>query len=104
MISACTENKYNSSHATNQSLDTSLQVKKVNAAEYIIVLKENVNITDALNSLKIYDVQLIKDLKRNRYLVRLNNNPGIERLKKDIIGSEYIKFIQPNFSYQSQEY
>ena len=104
LMSACTENKNNSSHVTNRLLDTSLQIKKVNAAEYIqyIVLKKDVNITDALNSLKIYNIQLIKDLKRNRYLVELRNNPGIERLHKDIIGSEYIKFIQPNFSYKSQ--
>lgn len=101
-MSACTENKYNSSHVTNQSLDTSLKIKKVNAAEYIIVLKKDVKITDALNSLKIYDIQLIKDFKQNRYLIRLKSNPGIERLQKDIIGSEYIKFIQPNFSYKSQ--
>lgn len=101
-ISACTENNYNSSHVTNQSLDISVQIKKVKVAEYIIVLKEGINITTALSRLKIYDTHLVKDLKRGRYLISLKNNPGIEQLQKDITGSEYIKFIQPNFRYKSQ--
>lgn len=102
LISACTETKYNNSHIENQLLDTSLQIKKVNKAEYIIVLKKDVKITDALHSLKIYKPQLIQDFKRNRYLIRLKINPGIERLQKYISGSDNIKFIQPNFNYKSQ--
>ena len=102
LITACAENNYNSNHVKNQLSETSIQINKVNTANYIIVLKKDVKITDAIASLKKYDIQLIKDLKRNRYLVGLKSNPGIEQLQKDIIDSDYIKFIQPDYSYKSQ--
>ena len=70
--------------------------------EYILVLKENVSVADALNSLQKYDVQVIRDLKKDRYLIGLKNNPGIDRLQEDVESSEYIKHIQPNFIYKIQ--
>ena len=66
------------------------------------IVESGLSITDALNSLNTYDIWLIKDLKQDRYLVGLKKNPGIERLKNDFIGSEYIKHIQPNFTYTTQ--
>ena len=101
LFSGCKEVEHNSSYTENQRLNNPVKIKK-NISEYIIVLKEGSKITDALNSLNAYDIRLIKDLKQDRYLVELKKNPGIERLKNDIIGSEYIKHIQPNFIYTTQ--
>ena len=101
LFSGCKEVENNSRYTENQRLNNPVKINK-NSSEYIIVLKEGSKITDALNSLNAYDIRLIKDLKQDRYLVELKKNPGIERLKNDIIGSEYIKHIQPNFIYTTQ--
>lgn len=102
LLSACTQESHNSSHVSKQLKDTAIRVKKVDVVEYIIVLKKDVKVTDAVNSLKIYDVQVIKDLKRDRYLIGVKNDHGIDKLKKDIVDSEYIKHIQLNFIYSTQ--
>jgi len=101
LFSGCKEAKNNSNDIETQILNNPDKIKK-NISEYIIVLKEGSKITDALNSLNAYDIRLIKDLKQNRYLVELKKNPGIKHLKNDIIDSEYIKYIQPNFIYTTQ--
>ena len=101
LFSGCKEVQNNNNDTENQTLNNLVKIKK-NSSEYIIVLKEGSKITDALNSLNAYDIRLIKDLKQDRYLVELKKNPGIERLKNDIIDSEYIKHIQPNFIYMTQ--
>ena len=94
VISACTEPGYQSENTTdkNESILT----------EYIIVLKENVSISIAIGLLEKYEVQVIKDLKKNRYLIGLKNDPGLEQLKKEVEATEYIEQIQPNFSYTIQ--
>ena len=102
LISACTENKYDSRLNADKPLNASIEIKKEKIAEYIIVLNKGIKLTTALSSLKIYDARLIKDLKRGRYLISLNNDPDINKLKKDIINPEYIKHIQPNFIYKTQ--
>lgn len=102
LLSACTENNYNNNYVTNKPLDSSEQINKVKVIEYIVVLNKGVKFSDVVMSLKTYDIQLIKDIKRDRYVVGFKYDPGIEQLQKDIIGSKYIKHIQPNFSYKAQ--
>lgn len=102
LLSACTENNYNNNYITNKPLDSSEQINKVKVIEYIVVLNKGVKFSDVVMSLKSYDIQLIKDIKRDRYVVGFKYDPGIEQLQKDIIGSKYIKHIQPNFSYKAQ--
>ena len=101
-LSACTESNYNSEYVVDRKAEASAKGKETKLTEYIIVLKENVSVVDALNSLQKYDAQVIRDLKKSRYLIGLKNNPGINQLKNDLEGSEYIKHIQPNFSYKAQ--
>lgn len=102
VLSACREASYNNKEIVDQGIQSSIGSNKTSQAEYIIVLKENVSISDAINGLKKYDAQVIRDLKRRRYLIGLERNPGIEHLQKDIEGSEYIEYIQPNFTYTTQ--
>lgn len=102
LISACTEKNYNSRPITDKPLNVSAVNKKEKISEYIIVLNKGIKLTTALSSLKRYDTHLVKDLKRGRYLISLKNDPGINKLKKDIVYSKYIKHIQPNFIYTTQ--
>lgn len=86
----------------DRKAEASAKGKEIKLTEYIIVLKENVSVADAIDNLQKYDVQVIRDLKKGRYLIGLKNNPGINQLKHDLEGSEYIKHIQPNFTYKAQ--
>jgi hypothetical protein len=102
VISACTESNYQGEYTADIKDESSANNNESVLTEYIIVLEENVSIASAINSLQKYELQVIKDLKKNRYLVELKNDPGIEQLQKDVEGSERIKHIQPNFTYTIQ--
>ena len=102
LISACTESNNQSGYIADGKAEFSASNNESILVEYIIVLEENISIGDATSILKKYEVQVIRDLKKDRYLIGLKNDPGIERLKKDVEGSEYIKQIQPNFNYTIQ--
>ena len=82
--------------------DSSNKSHKVTLNEYIIVIKESSNIDNAIETLKKYDARILRDLKRNHYLIGLVNDPGIEQLKIDIQNNMYIKYIQPNYRYELQ--
>lgn len=102
VISACQEPNYQNEKVAEREVEFSSSNEESNLGEYIIVLEENINIADAMTELQQFDSQIIKNLKRDRYLIKLKNDPGIEQLKKHIEGSERIKQIQPNFSYTIQ--
>jgi hypothetical protein len=101
-ISACTESNQKSEYIPDRVTESSVSNEEPNLTEYIIVLEKDVSIESATGILKKYEVQVIRDLKKDRYLIGLKNDPGIERLKKDVEGSGYIKYIQPNFTYTIQ--
>ena len=69
--------------------------------EYIIVLTKNSRLNDAVDDIAQYDVSVIRDLKRDRYLIGLGNDPGIAALRKVLDGSQYITHIQPNYTYST---
>jgi hypothetical protein len=102
IISACQEPNYQNEKVAEREVQFSASNEESNLSEYIIVLEENITIADAVNELRQFDSQIIKNLKRGRYLIKLKNDPGIDLLKKHIEGSKRIKQIQPNFSYTIQ--
>jgi len=102
VIFACTESNHKSEYSPDRKAESSVSNEGSNLTEYIIVLVENVSIENAISNLQKYDAQIIKDLKRGRYLIGLKNDPGIEQLKKDVKDSLHIKQIQPNFNYTIQ--
>ena len=99
---ACSESKYQKEQTANQEVLLPVGNDESDLTEYIIVLKANGNIASAISILKKYEVQVIRDLKRGRYLIGLKNDPGIERLRNDVETSENIKLIQPNYGYTAQ--
>ena len=102
IISACTEPNNQSGYIADRKTESSASNNEIILAEYIIVLEENVSIVDAIDKFQIYEAQVIRDLKRGRYLIGLKIDPGIEQLNKDVEGFEHIKLIQPNYSYKTQ--
>ncbi len=102
VISACTEPNNQSGYIADRKTESSASINDLILAEYIIVLEENVSIADAIDNFQIYEAQVIRDLKRGRYLIGLKNDTGIRQLRKDVEASEQIKQIQPNFTYSIQ--
>ncbi len=102
VISGCSDSGYHNEKITEPELEFSAGNEESKPNEYIIVLAENVSIQNAISNMQKYDAQIIKDLKRGRYLIGLKNDPGIEQLKKDVKDSLHIKQIQPNFNYKIQ--
>ena len=102
VTSACSESIFHKEQTASQEVLLPVGNDESDLIEYIIVLNDNVDIARALNKLKKYEVQVIRDLNRGRYLIGLKNDPGIEQLRKDVEASEKIKLIQPNFTYTIQ--
>ena len=96
------DSKNQNQNVADKKTELSTTENESTLAEYIIVLNENVSIADALNNLQDYEVQVIRDLNKNRYLIGLVKDPGIEKLTKEVEKSEHIKQIQPNYSYTIQ--
>ena len=102
MLAGCKETNHKNDYINDAGAELSKGTKQTNITEYIIVLKENTRAEDALNTLQKYNARLIRDLKRNRYLIGLENDPGIDQLKLDTDNSKDIKHIQPNYRYEIQ--
>lgn len=102
VISACQEPNYQNEKVAEREIGFSESNEESDSSEYLIVLEENISITTALNNLQKYEVRVIKNLKKGRYLIELKQDPGIEQLRKDLEGSEHIKQIQTNFIYTIQ--
>lgn len=102
VISGCSDSSYHNEKITEPEVEFSAGNEESKSNEYIIVLVENVSIESAISNFQKYDAQIIKDLKRGRYLIGLKSDPGIEQLKKDVKNSQHIKQIQPNFNYTIQ--
>lgn len=108
VISGCSDSSYHDEKVTQPDVVFSTSNEESNSNEesklneYIIVLAENVSIEKAISSFQKYQVQVIRDLNRGRYLISLKNDPGIEQLKEAVEDSALIKQIQINFSYTIQ--
>jgi len=102
IISGCSDSSYQNGKVSEPGAQIPAGSSESKPIEYIIALVENADIEDAIRHLHKYDAQVIKDLKRGRYLISIRQDPGIEQLKEDIDDSEYIERIQPNFTYTAQ--
>ena len=71
LFSACTESTYNREEVIGGRVAALKNNKESSLIEYIVVLNENVSIENAINILKKYEVQVIKDLKKGRYLMSI---------------------------------
>ncbi len=69
--------------------------------EYIISLRKGGDEKHLRALYKKYGIQKVTPMGRGRYLIRIQRDPGLERLKKETIDSEFIKAVQPNFRYHT---
>ena len=102
LLTACAEDKSKRMNVEYQTENPQKTQTKKKLTEYIIVLNKAAKLDTAIGSLKKYGVQVVRNMKKNRFVISLNNDPGIEQLQKDILNSADIKHIQPNFIYKTQ--
>ena len=99
---SCTEYKKPNNNIVESKIGTLVKHDEVKLTEYIIVLNEGAVISDSIKVFNKYQVEILKDLKRNRYVIGLMNDPGMKVLLKEIEQHGNIKLIQPNYRYQAQ--
>ena len=102
VLSTCSDSGYHNEKITEPAVAQVTKNEESQSGEYIIVLVKDVSIENAIANLKEYEAHVIKGLNRDRYLIELKIDPGIEQLEKHTKNSMFIKLIQPNFSYTTQ--
>lgn len=101
LAAACDDRVHrNDSSLMEQTPSSSSQSSK--QSEYIIVLKEGIEIEAVVETLTKYGGRTIRDLGRGRYLVSLALDPGIDALQQDPELIKGILSIQPNHRYSIQ--
>ncbi len=93
---------YSCSTGQPQAQNTQVGMKQLQSAasEYIVTLDKGIQVEELKNQLSEYDLVVVKDLGRGRYLVRFNADPGLDVLKKQGCFKNSKCKIQPNFKYQ----
>ena len=93
---------YSCSTGQPQAQDKQAGMKQQQPAanEYIISLNKDIQVEELKNQLSEYGLVVVRDLGRERYLVRFNADPGLDVLKKQDCFKNLKCKIQPNFRYQ----
>ena len=84
--------------AENASND--MKPQNVVPGEYIVTLAKDVQIEDLENQFSAYSLQVVKDLGRKRYLIRLDQDPGLDTLMQHDCFKQSRCKIQYNFKYK----
>ena len=72
---------------------------KKNQDNYLIHFESDFDDKRKNKYLLKYNIKIISKITKNKYLVTVTPNPGIEEIKKQIKQSKYIKYIQLNNEY-----
>jgi len=67
--------------------------------EYIVTFKDDGEKKDVENIFGVYSVIQVNAIHDNIYLVKIENDPGIDVMKAEYIGKKGIVDIQPNYEY-----
>jgi hypothetical protein len=65
--------------------------------EYIVTAEKGANHETLKGIFETYVVKSIKDIGRERYLIKLEKDPGPEIIEQEGLRSKLIKSVQPNF-------
>ena len=98
VLPACSAEQPHAQPAKNNMLQNQQNIK---AAEYLVTLDKDVHITDIMKQFSGYGPKLVKDLGRGRYLIQLEQDPGLDVLKQQDCFKKAACKIQPNFKYNS---
>ncbi len=99
VLSACSSEQPQA-HMNKNTMQQEAQ-KKVMAGEYIVTLGKSVCIEDIKQQFSAYGPNVIEDLGRGRYLIHLEQDPGLDALKKINCFKASTCKIQHNFKYKA---
>ncbi len=68
--------------------------------EYIVTIDESGDEERIRELFEAYLVEKVKDLGRGRFLIKLEQDPGPEVVKRKGLESAFIKHVQPNYIYR----
>ncbi|VAW93917.1 hypothetical protein MNBD_GAMMA21-189 [hydrothermal vent metagenome] len=100
VLPACSAEQPHAQPAKNNMLQNQQNTK---AAEYLVSLDKNVLIDDIISQFSVYGPRVVKDLGRGRYLIQLEQDPGLDVLKQEDCFKKAACKIQPNFKYNSSD-
>jgi hypothetical protein len=84
-----------------QNFENEMKQPNVVSGEYIVTLDDDVQMEDLVNQFSAYNMVIIKDLGRRRYLIHLDQDPGLDTLMEyDCFKNAECK-IQHNFKYKA---
>lgn len=69
--------------------------------EYIVTAAQGSDESLIRQYLSQHEIIEIKSIRKNVFLVKLKNDPGIEKIKAQLSGADEILKIQPNYKYRS---
>ncbi len=67
--------------------------------EYIITVEEGIDRDNIYGLFTDHTIVSLEKIKNNIFLIRLENDPGPEKIRNKYIGLDAIKDIQPNYKY-----
>lgn len=70
--------------------------------EYIVTAKTNAAADAIRTAYAAFGVENIQSLGRGRFLLRLSQDPGIERVRRVGLDSGNIEAVQPNYVYRNR--
>jgi hypothetical protein len=72
------------------------------SGEFIVTAKPSVSADQVRRVYAAFGVQEIRDLGRNRFLLRLGHDPGVDRVRSIGFESGKIEAVQPNYVYRTR--
>jgi hypothetical protein len=70
--------------------------------EYIITISPSGDEEQIRKLFEDYRIKDIKDLGRRRFLIKLEHDPGLDKIKRMSLESTFVKQVQPNFIYRPE--
>jgi hypothetical protein len=71
--------------------------------EYIVTIDESGDEARIREFFEAYSVKKVKDLGRGRFLIKLEQDPGPEVIKRKGLESPFVKRVQPNYIYRPND-
>ena len=68
--------------------------------EYLVTVNEGSNDAIISQAFSDYKVTSVRHIRKNTYLLKIENDPGIDVLKEIVDKSAFLIRIQPNYKYK----
>lgn len=103
ILSSCKDSQQNIINIKGDGVATTLeQDNKHVSNEYIIVTVDSIKPDAIKNIFKEFGIKSVVSFSKDKYLIRIENDPGIDKMKEISKNHTEIKYIQYNYIYKQQ--